>query len=107
MGTLEENRSLPVYRAGELSFGVRAFGRDEVLDRDTTWGEHAHPTHELLWNERGAATATIDRRVWTITPGVGLWIPAGTLHSGFTASGVWHRAAQFSTTRVTPPAQTP
>ncbi|MDN6323932.1 MAG: AraC family transcriptional regulator, partial [Corynebacterium sp.] len=67
---MEENRSLPVYRAGELSFGVRAFGRDEVLDRDTTWGEHAHPTHELLWHDSGSGVVRVGDRLWTVAGAV-------------------------------------
>lgn len=82
-------------------------GGQELMARDTYWAEHSHPTHELLWNARGASTATIGVRTWTITPIVGLWIPAGVPHSGLTPAGVWHRAAQFSTTRVAPPAREP
>ncbi|RXZ86745.1 AraC family transcriptional regulator [Agromyces atrinae] len=68
--------------------------------RNTHWDDHSHPTHELLWNERGASTATIGSRTWTVTPSVGLWIPAGVLHSGWMPAGTWYRAAQFSVVSV-------
>lgn len=71
-------------------------GNHEVIARDTCWEEHSHPTHELLWNDRGSSTATIGARTWTITPRIGLWIPAGIRHSGWTPAGTWHRAAQFN-----------
>ncbi|GAA1292470.1 MULTISPECIES: helix-turn-helix domain-containing protein [Brachybacterium] len=102
-----ESRRLPSYAAGSVDVPYTILGGQEIIARDTFWAEHSHPTHELLWNERGVSTATIGRRVWTITPGVGLWIPAGMPHSGFTPAGVWHRAAQFSTARVDPPSTAP
>ncbi len=82
-------------------------GSTEVIPRDTFWEEHSHPTHELLWNHRGASSATVGARVWTITPTVGLWIPAGTRHSGWTPAGTWHRAAQFGVHAVPPLAERP
>ncbi|MBR8745155.1 AraC family transcriptional regulator [Nocardiopsis sp. MG754419] len=83
------------------------WGSDEVIAHDTFWEEHSHPTHELLWNERGASSATVGARVWSVTPSVGLWIPAGVRHSGWTPAGTWHRAAQFSVREVAPLADRP
>lgn len=77
----------------DVAFAIR--GYDERVDRDIHWRAHSHPVHELLWNERGATTATIGSRTWTITPTVGLWVPAGTVHSGWAAAGTWYRAAFF------------
>lgn len=90
-----ETRSLPVVAAGavEVPFSIQPY--DEVVACDTTWGEHSHPFHELLWNERGASTAVVGARVWTITPALGLWMPAGTLHSGSAIAGTWFRATFF------------
>lgn len=89
-------RRLPVYVAGDITLPVRVFGNDERIAEDTIWTEHAHPTHELLWHESGVGSVTIGARTWTLAPSVGLWIPAGTLHSGWTPAGVWQRAAHLS-----------
>lgn len=102
-----ESRSLPVYTAGEIPVPYVIAGMDELVARDTWWRDHSHPTHELLWNERGASSATIGARTWTITPSLGLWIPAGTLHSGITPAGTWYRTAHFGIDAVPPLAERP
>ncbi|WP_297005761.1 AraC family transcriptional regulator [uncultured Corynebacterium sp.] len=91
-----ETRHLPMYAAGALSFPVRAFGNEEDHVRDTWWGEHSHPTHELIWNECGVGHAVTGQRVWTVTRTVGLWIPAGTPHSGGTPAGSRQLAVHFT-----------
>ena len=90
-----ERRRLPVYASGavDVPYVIEAMG--ERLVRDTHWEAHSHPTHELLWNEAGASTAEVDSRVWTITPTIGLWMPAGVVHTGSAQAGTWMRAAQF------------
>ncbi|KAF4409198.1 MULTISPECIES: AraC family transcriptional regulator [Streptomyces] len=90
-----ETRVLPVVAAGAVETPFAIQGYDEVITRDTVWGEHSHPFHELLWNERGASTAVVGARVWTITPALGMWMPAGTLHSGSAVAGTWFRASFF------------
>lgn len=90
-----DTRTLPIYAAGEIAMPYVIDGWDEVITTDTWFEEHSHPTHELLWNEWGASTATIGSRIWTITTTVGLWIPAGLLHSGWFPSGTRMRTAQF------------
>lgn len=90
-----ETRALPVYAAGAIDVPFVISGMDELVSRDTRFAAHSHPTHELLWNERGASSATVGTRTWTITPTVGLWMPAGLLHSGITPAGTWYRTAQF------------
>jgi len=97
-----ESRSLPVYGAGEVDVPFVIAGTGERILRDTRWEEHSHPTHELLWHERGASSATIGSRTWTITPSIGLWIPAGRLHWGVMPAGTWYRAAHFGVDAVTP-----
>lgn len=97
-----DSRRLPSYAAGEIDVPFVMRGSVEVIAQDTFWEEHSHPTHELLWNERGASSATVGARLWSITPSVGLWIPAGVPHSGWTPSGTWHRAAHFSVREVAP-----
>src|SRR5690606_37338191 len=100
-------RALPRHAAGDVEVPYTILAGREEIGADTYWAEHSHPTHELLWNERGASTARIGSRVHTISPGVGLWIPAGVPHSGFTPAGVRHLAAQFSITSVEPPSDMP
>jgi len=102
-----DQRRLPVYAAGAGS-PSSAFGLfDEVVDVDTVWAGHAHPTHELLWNERGVSTATVDRRTWSVTPRFGLWMPAGLVHSGAAAAGTWYRAIHFGIHSMTSIADVP
>lgn len=93
--TSTECRSLPVYPAGAFEVPFVITGMDELVHHDTHWNEHSHPTHELLWNERGASSVTVDSRTWTVTPALGLWIPAGTRHSASATAGTWYRAAQL------------
>ncbi|MFG3257512.1 helix-turn-helix domain-containing protein [Streptomyces sp. NPDC048172] len=91
----KEVRDLPVVAAGAVDTPFGIVGYEEVVACDTTWGEHSHAFHELLWNERGASTAVVGARVWTITPSLGLWMPAGTLHSASAVAGTWLRAGFF------------
>jgi AraC-like DNA-binding protein len=43
---------------------------------------HTHPLHELVWVRGGTMTVDLPDRVVTVPEGHGLWIPAGTVHSG-------------------------
>ncbi|MFX4291029.1 AraC family transcriptional regulator [Streptomyces bohaiensis] len=96
-----ERRELPLCAPGSdgVDFVIRGYG--EQLTRDTVWGEHSHAWGELLWNERGASSAVVGARVWTITPTMGLWMPAGTVHAGSASAGTRMRAAFFGY-RTTP-----
>ncbi|TDC48899.1 AraC family transcriptional regulator [Actinomadura sp. KC345] len=97
-----ETRRLPALAAGPVEMPFAIMGWSEVFARDIDWNEHSHPFHELLWNERGASTAVVGRRVWTVTPTTGLWMPAGTLHSGSASAGTWCRAGFFGFGAVSP-----
>ncbi|MFD4032023.1 helix-turn-helix domain-containing protein [Streptomyces sp. NPDC058637] len=90
-----ETRTLPALAPGSTDTTFVIKGYDEVVPHDIVWGDHSHPFHELLWNERGATSAVVGARVWTVTPSLGLWMPAGTLHSGSAAAGTWFRASFF------------
>ncbi|MFJ4963169.1 HTH-type transcriptional repressor of iron proteins A [Streptomyces sp. ADI96-02] len=90
-----ETRSLPALAPGAVDTAFVIEGYDEVVPHDTVWEDHSHPFHELLWNERGATSAVVGARIWTITPALGLWMPAGTLHSGSAPAGTWFRASFF------------
>lgn len=95
-----DRRSLPAYAADAIEIPFVIGGMDERLTRDTQWAEHSHPTHELLWNEYGASRVTVGTRTWTITPTLGLWVPAGVLHSGFAPGGTWYRTSMFGVRSV-------
>lgn len=97
-----DTRVLPLYEAGAAVMPHVITGMDEYVDRDTTWTPHSHPTHELLWNRSGASTATIGSRTWAITPVVGLWIPAGQLHSASAPAGTWYRTAHVDVRTSSP-----
>ncbi|MEV4803975.1 AraC family transcriptional regulator [Nonomuraea sp. NPDC049421] len=102
-----EVRVLPALAAGpvEMPFPILSWSEDFTHDLD--WNEHSHPYHELLWNERGASTAVVGARAWTVTPTLGLWMPAGTLHSGSAAAGTRCRASLFGFDAVAPISPTP
>lgn len=102
-----EERLLPLYAAGELEVPFVIAGWDELVERDTHWPDHSHPTHELLWNERGASTVSVGARVFTVTPSLGVWTPAGTVHSANAPAGTWYRAAHFGMQAVEPLAAEP
>lgn len=102
-----ETRSLPVLAPGSVDTPFVIQDYEEVVAHDTTWGTHSHPFHELLWNERGASSAVVGARVWTITPALGMWVPAGTLHSGSAVAGTWFRASFFGFRTTTSISDTP
>lgn len=97
---MTDRRQLPRYAAGSIDVPFVIAGAAESVTEDTHWEAHSHPTHELLWNDRGASSASVGNRTWTITPSVGLWIPAGTTHWGWMPSGTRYRAAHFSIRRT-------
>ncbi|MGO1183137.1 MAG: AraC family transcriptional regulator [Micrococcaceae bacterium] len=90
-----EVRSLPIYEAGSVETPYVIRGMVEEVHRDTHWEPHAHPAHELAWNVWGASTMRIGSRSWTITPGHGLWIPAGVVHQAHAPAGTRYCAAMF------------
>ncbi|MFJ2621546.1 helix-turn-helix domain-containing protein [Glutamicibacter sp. NPDC087344] len=82
-----EERNLPSYAAGSIEVPFVIGFYQEKIERDTYWPAHSHPTHELLWNSRGASSVTVGARTWTVSPVLGMWIPAGVLHSGGASAG--------------------
>lgn len=95
-----ESRTLPTFEAGSVSVPFVIKGWEEHVVRDTVWEPHAHPTHELLWNVSGASATTAGARTWMITPAVGVWMPAGVVHTGRALAGTQLRAAQFDVRSV-------
>ncbi|RMI09197.1 helix-turn-helix domain-containing protein [Cellulomonas triticagri] len=101
------SRRLPVYAAGAVPVPYVIQGMSELIAQDTFWEDHAHPTHELMWNAYGASSTTVGDRTWAITPTIGLWMPAGTVHSARTPAGTRYRTAQFGVHAVPPLAPGP
>lgn len=66
------------------------------------WPPHSHVEHELMWSQRGVLTVLIDDRLWTLSPGVGLWIPGGVAHEARTDG-----RAMLCATYVSPEAWAP
>jgi len=95
-----DRRRLPRYEADQIDVPFVIAGHSELLHHDTSWDEHSHPTHELLWNEAGTSRAVVGTRIYTVTPTIGLWIPAGVPHSGWSPAGTVQRAAHFSVRTV-------
>jgi len=102
-----ETRTLPALAAGPVEMPFVILGWSETIAHDTTWNAHSHPFHELLWNERGTSTAVVGPRVWTVTPSLGLWMPAGVLHSGSAIAGTLCRASFFGFGTMTSLSDTP
>lgn len=96
-----------MHAAGSVPVPFVIAGMDEQVARETVWGAHAHPTHELSWTLRGASSVTVGDRTWAITPSIGLWLPAGTVHAGHAPPGTWYRTAHFGTHAVPPLAEGP
>nr|WP_237532821.1 helix-turn-helix transcriptional regulator [Streptomyces sp. SID8352] len=65
-------------------------------ERAVSWPPHRHAEHELLWSDRGVVTMYADGRQWTVTPGFGLWVPAGVEHEGSTRDHTEVRATYFA-----------
>lgn len=48
---------------------------------------HEHRLHELVWVTGGTMSVRLPDRVVTVPEGYGIWLPAGTRHSGRTTAG--------------------
>ncbi|WMY78101.1 AraC family transcriptional regulator [Citricoccus sp. I39-566] len=89
-------RQMPLERAGSVAVDFTSVGIGETLATATRWPDHSHAVHELLWNDAGASTLRVGRRTWTVTPAIGLWMPAGTVHSAVSPAGTRYRATYFT-----------
>ncbi len=69
---------------------------DYDVDRSTSWHEHAHHQHELLWSEGGIVTLEADGRAWSIPPALGVWIPADIPHRASTVGAARVRATYLT-----------
>lgn len=73
-------RTMPLPRGVSLPFVIAS--EAHVLEPSTDWDPHTHPAHELVWVRDGTMTARVGSRVFTVSEGFGLWVPAGEVHAG-------------------------
>lgn len=66
----------------------------------TEWEPHSHAMHELVWVHGGTLTARANDRIYTVSQGSGLWIPAGVVHAGRLTANVELHDALFSRDRT-------
>ncbi len=66
----------------------------------TEWSPHAHPLHELVWVRGGTLTSRVEDRVFTVSEGHGLWMPAGVVHGGRATAGAEFHDAFFAPDRT-------
>lgn len=72
----------------------------EVPAHPLEWESHAHDQHELVWVRGGTMTTRVGDRVFTVSEGSGLWLPAGAEHAGRLTAGVAFFAAFFAPDRT-------
>ncbi|KAB1655687.1 AraC family transcriptional regulator [Pseudoclavibacter chungangensis] len=72
----------------------------EITTTPLEWEPHAHDHHELVWVRGGTLTTRAGGRVFTVSTGYGLWLPAGTVHSGRLTIGVEFSDARFEPSRT-------
>ncbi|MFE4454519.1 helix-turn-helix domain-containing protein [Streptomyces sp. NPDC056796] len=66
----------------------------------TEWAPHAHALHELVWVRGGTLTSRVEDRVFTVSEGHGLWMPAGVVHGGRATAGARFHEAFFAPDRA-------
>ncbi|MFF0225930.1 helix-turn-helix domain-containing protein [Streptomyces sp. NPDC004629] len=66
----------------------------------TEWAPHAHPLHELVWVRGGTLTSRVEDRIFTVSEGHGLWMPAGVVHGGRSTAGAEFHEAFFAPDRT-------
>ncbi|MCX5414321.1 AraC family transcriptional regulator [Streptomyces sp. NBC_00059] len=66
----------------------------------TEWSPHSHPRHELVWVRGGTLTSRVEDRVFTVSEGHGLWMPAGVVHGGRATAGAEFHDAFFAPDRT-------
>lgn len=51
------------------------------------WSAHSHREHCLIWSEGGTVTVETGEQFWMVAPGLGIWLPANTVHRVTADSG--------------------
>lgn len=68
-----------------------------------SWVDGLHREHELIWTGAGALTVETDHQLWTVPPGLAIWIPARTRHHVRAAPGTLTHVTYLAPERVDPP----
>ncbi|MFF8716567.1 helix-turn-helix domain-containing protein [Streptomyces sp. NPDC015184] len=93
-----------VRRATELPGRATApfaiLAKSQVPPVPTEWAPHSHDLHELVRVRGGTLTSRVEDRVFTVSEGHGLWMPAGVVHGGRTTAGVEFHDAFFAPDRT-------
>ncbi len=76
------------------------FAESESPQAPLEWEPHSHPLHELVWARGGTLTTRVGDRIFTVSEGEGLWLPAGQIHSGRLTANVEFHSAFFSPHRI-------
>lgn len=96
-GTVVRRAAALPERAGApfvISAGLR------IPSVPTEWSPHSHPRHELVWVRGGTLTSRVEDRVFTVSEGHGLWMPAGVVHGGRATAGAEFHDAFFAPDRT-------
>jgi AraC-like DNA-binding protein/mannose-6-phosphate isomerase-like protein (cupin superfamily) len=104
LGAWRRERSTRLRRANALPEGAAPsfviISESHVLGAPTEWEPHSHPAHELVWVRHGALTSRVGDRLFTVSEGSGLWVPAGAVHAGRLTAGAELHNAFFSPERT-------
>lgn len=90
-------RASPLPGGAAVPFVIIA--ESHVLGAPAEWEPHVHPAHELVWVGRGALTSRAGDRLFTVSEGCGLWVPAGEVHAGRLTAGAEFHTAFFAPER--------
>ncbi|WSD73160.1 AraC family ligand binding domain-containing protein [Streptomyces sp. NBC_01591] len=67
---------------GQTAAPFVILAESQVPPVPTEWAPHSHHLHELVWVRGGTLTSLVEGRVFTVSEGHGLWMPAGVVHGG-------------------------
>lgn len=91
-------QAMPTTRGAAEPFSILA--EFEVPGVPTEWEPHSHLMHELVWVRGGTLMSQVGDRVFTVSEGHGLWMPAGVVHAGRLTAKVEFYNAFFAPERT-------
>lgn len=103
-GAWRREPSTVVRRGQSLPPNIRdsfvIFAESETPQAPLEWEPHSHPLHELVWARGGTMTTRIGDRIFTVSEGEGLWLPAGQVHAGRLTANIEFHSAFFAPHRI-------